>query len=184
MEQFCPIVVCNLILKIITKILVGRIKALLDSIISPSQVAFIPGRSMNDNIIVSHEIMHHMNKKKGNLSLTALKFEMAKAYGVEWSFLYSLINRSPFGNFCPSRGLSQGDLISPTFFTLIFYVLSRIFSKAESEGHLHGIKVCRESIRFSHLIAADELTIHCHATPSCHYKSSSKYFLSTVQAAC
>lgn len=52
---------------------------------------------MNDNIIVSHEIMHHMNKKKGNLALMAWKIDMAKTYDhVEWSFLKIVMKHHGF----------------------------------------------------------------------------------------
>lgn len=56
----------------------------MESIIAPSQATFIPGRYMNDNIIVSHEIMHYLNKKKGWLSLMALKIDMNRADDRVW----------------------------------------------------------------------------------------------------
>lgn len=37
----------------------------LENIISQKQSAFIPYRSINDNSIICHEVMHHMNQKKG-----------------------------------------------------------------------------------------------------------------------
>lgn len=63
-DHFRPISLCNLDYKSATKIISNRLKYLLDRIISPIQFAFIPNRGMSDNIIISHVIMHHLNKKE------------------------------------------------------------------------------------------------------------------------
>lgn len=54
------------------------LRMVLDHIISPSQAAFGPDRGMCDNIIISHELMHHINKKKGKLKLMAIKGDRQK----------------------------------------------------------------------------------------------------------
>lgn len=79
-EQYRLIALCNLSYMIITKIMAARPKLCLDSTISPAQAAFIPNRKMGDNVIISHEIMHHLNRKRGSLCLMALKVDLAKAY--------------------------------------------------------------------------------------------------------
>lgn len=61
-EQVRPIFLCNVILKLITKIMANRLRSTLDRVVSPSQAAFIPNRSINDNTILNHEIMHFMNE--------------------------------------------------------------------------------------------------------------------------
>ncbi|GLT38672.1 hypothetical protein SLA2020_129040 [Shorea laevis] len=43
-QQFCPIRLCNTLYKVISKILVLRIKPWMDQLISPCQSSFIPGR--------------------------------------------------------------------------------------------------------------------------------------------
>ena len=63
--QFRPISFCNVTYKIITKIKVNRLKPLMNSLISPFQNAFIQGRNIFDNILLAHEIMDTMRKKKG-----------------------------------------------------------------------------------------------------------------------
>lgn len=79
-EHYRPISLCNVCYKILSKILDNRLKAHLDSLIYPTQSAFVLGRHISDNSIICHEIMHHMTSKKGKLGLMALKIDMAKAY--------------------------------------------------------------------------------------------------------
>lgn len=78
-EHFRAIALCNLSHKIITKILASRLKPILGDITCLSQAAFIPNRGMTDNVIISQEIMHHLNRKRGKLCLMALKIDMAEA---------------------------------------------------------------------------------------------------------
>lgn len=50
-KDFRPISLCNVVYKLITKILVNRICPALDDIMSPLQSSFIPGRNTSDNAI-------------------------------------------------------------------------------------------------------------------------------------
>jgi len=65
-QHFRPISLCNTVYKTISKILVNRLRPLLDKIVSPFQSAFIPGRSIHENILLTHEIMHKFKKTKAN----------------------------------------------------------------------------------------------------------------------
>ncbi|XP_021764020.1 uncharacterized protein LOC110728686 [Chenopodium quinoa] len=78
-SQFRPISLCNTIYKCISKCLVNRLKPILPSLITENQHAFIPGRYMEDNILLSHELMHLINSRKGS-NFTAIKIDMSKAY--------------------------------------------------------------------------------------------------------
>lgn len=169
-DLFRPIALCNVIYKIITKIIASRLRSHLEGIISPNQVAFIPNRSIHDNIIVNHEIMYYLNKKGGKKSFMAIKIDLAKAYDkVEWNVFSHilgrlgfddkfitlvhacissahfsvLLNGSPFGYLKSERGIRQGDPMSPTLFTIISDVLSRILTRAEHEGRISGVKISR-----------------------------------------
>lgn len=52
-----------LIYKLITKVLVNRLRPLLNGIVSPSQASFIPGRQETDNIFFSSRITSHNPKE-------------------------------------------------------------------------------------------------------------------------
>jgi hypothetical protein len=86
-EYFRPISLYNVVYKIITKILSNRMKPFLYTLIKPSQTAFIPNRVIDENIIAS-EIMHHINRKRGQQELMAIKVGMVKAYD-KWNGICS-----------------------------------------------------------------------------------------------
>lgn len=67
-----------------------------------------------------------------------------------------LVNGAAQGKVTPSRGLRQGDLLSPYLFILCTEVLSGLCKKAQQDGSLPGIKVARKSPRVNHLLFADD----------------------------
>lgn len=56
--NFRPISLCNVILKIITKLIANRIKPMLDKTVQPCQSAFLQGRIIIDNVILAYESIH------------------------------------------------------------------------------------------------------------------------------
>ncbi|XP_026433777.1 uncharacterized protein LOC113331264 [Papaver somniferum] len=64
----------------------------MDKLISPSQVAYVPKRLINDNIILAHELIHSMKRSKKKTPLVALKLDMSKAFDrLEWSFIDKML---------------------------------------------------------------------------------------------
>lgn len=76
---FFPITLCNVIYKLISKVLVNRLKPHLEFIVSPLQTSFIPGRGTKDNAIVLQEIIHHLHKKSKRGDMI-FKLDLEKAY--------------------------------------------------------------------------------------------------------
>ena len=134
-----------------------------------------------------------MKKESWFVGLMALKIDTEKAFDtMEWSFLLNvlrlhgfsptwinwvsqcistptfsfLINGSPFGNVKSSRGLRQGDPLSPFLYIIGADVLSRLLQRAESLGSLQGIKISPGCPQISHLQFADDLLIFSKANPT------------------
>ncbi|XP_019155316.1 PREDICTED: uncharacterized protein LOC109152193 [Ipomoea nil] len=184
MSEFRLISLCNLIYRIIAKVLATRLRVLLDSIIDPAQSAFIPGRSIVDNVLIAFESAHCLKRQPGDRGgFGALKIDMSKAYDrVEWGFLCQVLTKMGFsdkwvgimrecvssvrytvlvegkewGPVVPERGLRQGDPLSPYLFILVAECLSVMLRVREEEGMLHGLRVVRGAPAISHLFFADD----------------------------
>jgi hypothetical protein len=185
-HQFRPISLCNTNYKIVTKVIVERLKECIATLISPFQTGFVPGRNIHDNIVVAKEMAHSMHQMKGRKGAFAIKVDLAKAYDkLSWEFIWrvlmeiglpeTLVNivmhavtsvmtnvkwngaRSEY--FKPQRGIRQGDPISPYLFVLCMDKLSHLIVQAVDEGKWKGIKAGRNGPTVSHLMFADDLLL-------------------------
>ena len=170
----------------------NRLKQILPKLISHTQSAFVPGRLITDNVLVAYETLHSMHcRKTGKKGMLALKLDISKAYDrVEWAFLKKMmsklgfpdvwikrimtcvstpsfsvcINGKAFGNIKPTRGLRQGDPLSPYLFLLSSKGFTALLTKEEVEGRLHGVSIGRRAPTISHLLFADDFLLFCRAT--------------------
>lgn len=83
MKDLRPIALCNVLYKVLAKVLANRMKSILPGLISENQSAFIHGRNITDNILVAFEVVHHMNRKRRSRDgEVALKLDISKAYDI------------------------------------------------------------------------------------------------------
>ncbi|KAL9665225.1 hypothetical protein QQ045_020638 [Rhodiola kirilowii] len=183
-EDWRPISLCTVAIKIITKIIVSRLQPILKEIISPVQSAFIKGRIISDNFIVAHKLSSFMKLCRDDRNFFAsVKVDMSKAYDrVEWCFLENLLHKMGFADlwvnrvmscvksvsyqikvndsiskvFRPSRGLRQGDPLSPYMFLLCTEFLNAKIVEGVSRNLISGISICRRAPVISHLFFADD----------------------------
>ncbi|KAL9682343.1 hypothetical protein QQ045_014139 [Rhodiola kirilowii] len=161
-EELRPKSLCNVIMKIITKVLANRLKIILPNIISPSQSAFIKGRLITDNIVVAHEVAHFIKGRNAQKNgFPSLKLDLSKAYDrVEWHFVMEMMLKMGFAEawvnkvmLCistvsyririndsisevvyPKQGLRQGDPISPYLFVICTEWITHAINNQQRQG--------------------------------------------------
>ncbi|CAJ2641500.1 unnamed protein product [Trifolium pratense] len=162
------------------------------AITSVQQRGFIKGRSIKDCICVTSEAINVLHKKSfgGNL---AIKVDIAKAFDtLDWSFLLKVLKTFGFsqtfckwihaillsakisisfngrnhGFFSCSRGVRQGDPLSPLLFCLAEEVISRSITNLVREGKLSLISGSRNFNVPSHVLYADDIMLFCKGSAS------------------
>lgn len=91
MKDFRPIACCNLIYKVISKLLSNRLKNLLPTAIEPNQCAFIKGKLLMENICLANEVVkgYHLSSTTDR---SIVKFDIFKAFDtVKWGFIVSVL---------------------------------------------------------------------------------------------
>eukprot|EP00253_Pinus_taeda_P017843 PITA_17843 len=160
-EKFRPIALCNVLYKVISKVIANRLKPLLPMIISPEQSGYVEGCQIMDGIILTHEIIHSLklSRQAGML----LKLDLSKAFDkLSWSYIQHmliafgfchswvqwimslissshfslLVNGLPSRPFKPSRVIRQGDPLSPFLFVIMAEGLGRHIKKALHSNQL------------------------------------------------
>jgi hypothetical protein len=190
-KDFRPISLVGGVYKIISKVLANRMSRVMEKLISKPQNAFVKGRQILDSILVANECLD--SRLKSGIPGVLCKLDMEKAYDhVNWNFLLYLLRRcgfgekwcmwikqcistvrfsvlvngSPNGYFGSSRGVRQGDPISPFLFDLVMEVFSRMIGAITSRGLISGFSVGstdQNRVVVSHLLFADDTLVFCGA---------------------
>ncbi|XP_074347583.1 uncharacterized protein LOC141686447 [Apium graveolens] len=173
MTDIRPISLCNVLFRILSKVMANRLKQCLPSLISDKQSAFIEGRLPTDNALIAFELNHYIRRKtQGVNGVVGLKLDFSKAYDrLEWIFFENMLQKfcfnsdgTEFGNIRPKRGIRQGDPISPYLYILRAEGLSSIIRRYEEAGLVHGCSIARGAPPISHLFFVDDCYVFFKAT--------------------
>ncbi|RVW70775.1 Elongation factor 1-gamma [Vitis vinifera] len=192
LRDFRPISLVGGLYKLLAKVLANRLKKVMGKVVSSTQNAFVEGRQILDAALIANEAIDSMLKNKESGVLCKLDIE--KAYDhLNWNFLLSvlqrmgfgerwtgwiswcistatfsvLINGTPEGFFNSSRGLRQGDPLSPYLFVIGMEAFSRLIHRAVRGGFLSGCRIKGrrgDGALVSHLLFADDTLVFCDSS--------------------
>nr|XP_009786618.1 PREDICTED: uncharacterized protein LOC104234707 [Nicotiana sylvestris] len=181
-----PISLSNFSNKVISRVVHERLVKFLPSLISEEHAGFVKGRNLVENILLTQEIVTDIRLRTKAGPNVILKLDMTKAYDrISWLFLtkvlrkmgfterligivfglvsnnwYSiLINGQPHGFFKSSRGIKQGDPVSPTLFIFAAETLSRGLNALHTNLYFCGFGMPKWSPKINHLAYADDMII-------------------------
>ncbi|KAA0055625.1 LINE-1 retrotransposable element ORF2 protein [Cucumis melo var. makuwa] len=176
--DYRPISLTTSLYKLIAKVIAERLKETLPLTVAENQMAFVKGRQITDAILIANEAIDYWRVKK--IKGFVIKLDLEKAFDkINWSFIdfmllkkgypikwrrwikacissvqYSIIiNGRPRGKIQPSRGIRQGDPISPFIFVLAIDYLSRLLDSLGDK--IKGVMM-NNNLNLTHLLFAEE----------------------------
>ncbi|XP_057774812.1 uncharacterized protein LOC130993791 [Salvia miltiorrhiza] len=189
-EDLRPIIISNFLFKVISKILASRLSKIASVGVSGNQFGFIAGRSIHDCTMMGSEGFNCM-KRTSRGSNMACKIDIRKAFDtMNWNFIIQVLRANGFhekflnwisiifksarisilyngrtsGYFACSRGVRQGDPLSPILFGLAEDVLSHLITNCVSANQLMPMSFSRATFFPTHLFYADDIIIFCRAS--------------------
>lgn len=188
-SDYRPIALTNEIYKIIGRIIAHRMKPFIDKSISPTQSAFIPGRSIADNILLSQALVKIFHRAKGKQCM-CLRLDLSKAFdSINWPFVKAALHHLNFpknvincimaciselafsilangkscGFFNSTRGLRQGCPLSQYIFCIVMEFFSATLNEYAFAG-LSPTPYTSDNLQISHLLYVDDLMLFSYAT--------------------
>ena len=184
MKNYRPISCCNVIYKVISKLLANRMKRLLPLFISLNQSTFVKDRLLMENVLLASELVKNYHKESVT-ERCVVKIDISKAFdSVQWTFILTVlaamnfpekfiiwikkcielvsfsiqINGELAGYFNSKRGLRQGCSLSPYLFVICMQTLSKLLDKAALEKRIGYHPYCKD-LSLTHLCFADDVLV-------------------------
>ena len=190
-EDYRPIACCNVIYKVISKIIALRLAPALTSIVDLAPAAYVQNRKMIDNIYLLQELLRQYGRKRTS-PRCMLNVDLRKAFdSVDWEFIRGMLNALNFpptfiqwvmtcvtstsyslsyngylhGFFKGQRGLRQRDPLSPYLFVLCIEYLSRSLAELKDNPDFNFHPKCG-GLKITHLAYADDLVLLSRGDPT------------------
>eukprot|EP00253_Pinus_taeda_P003926 PITA_03926 len=189
--------------QIIATLIAKRLKPLLPNIISPEQTGIVEGRQILDGLVVTQEMIHSLNQKKQRGMM--MKLDLSKDYDrLSWKYLravleacgfekrwiewvYSmismaifsiLVNGIPTNTFNTTRGIRQGDPISPFLFIMAVEGLGRNLKRELREKRIKGLEPWGNNLKITHQQFVDDIILFRDVSikEEIHEGSSTKFW--------
>ena len=184
MKDYRPISCCNVLYKVISKLLANRLKDIMPTFISSNQSAFVKDRLLMETLLLATELVKDYHKSEIS-PRCAMKIDIYKAFDlVQWHFLLATLKALGFpakyihwinlcvstasfsvhvngelaGYFNSTRGLRQGCALSPSLFVICMNVLSKLLDKAAADRLVGYHSRCKNAL-LTHLCFADDIMV-------------------------
>ena len=177
-DNFRPLTMLNTELKILAKVLSGRLQVVLDKLIGPEQTCAVKGRSIQDNLHLVRTIIEKVDN-----GAALIKLDQSKAFDrVDHRFLESVLSAAGLGHdfrswirllyaspsavvevngvkskpIILSRSIRQGCPLSPMLYIL---ALEPFLRKLKANPTLRGIKLPGSSTSARYSAYVDDITL-------------------------
>ena len=163
-----------------------QLKKVMSKLIDPRQFAFLEERGLLDSVLVANEVLEEVKRRKKRCVYFKVDYEKAYDF-VSWEFLYYmlgrlgfyerwirwiksclesfsmsvLVNGSPTSEFCPKRGLRQGDPLAPFLFLIVGEGLAGVVRKVVEKNLVESLEVGVKKIKVNMLQYADVTLFIC-----------------------
>ncbi|GKV11938.1 hypothetical protein SLEP1_g23150 [Rubroshorea leprosula] len=180
-EEYRPISLIGVMYKVIAKLLASRLCKVLHKIIGEQQMAFIKGRQLVDGVVIANEVIDEAKRRRKKSFVFKVDFEKAydkvywnfidymldrMAFSATWrrwiqeclksSMVSILINGSPTRQFPVTKGIRQGDPLSPFLFLIVVEGLNGLMTVAIDKKLYKGVEVGKDTVTVIHLQFVDD----------------------------